>query len=190
MSICATCLQNIVFIKANKNNRNLTAHARPKVFWYKSYKSLELSKIIKTDLQDYIESPNQEQEWDNFLFQSHLTKNLATYRNHSCIFLVQCYKIGTSQIRNRKSGIITQLILNISFSENSLKMVGVRPLLIWNIFIAKIRKFLMCITTDLSVSKSFSKDDVLSFYAIPGHLLCKLYYSLCDCETSILVDNS
>ena len=48
----------------------------------------------------------------------------------------------------------------------------------------------MCITTDLSVSKNFSKDDVLSFYAIPGHLSCKLYYSLCDCETSIPVDNS
>ena len=34
-------------------------------------------------LQNYIKSRNQKQKWYNFQFQSNLTRNPATYRNHS-----------------------------------------------------------------------------------------------------------
>ena len=74
---------------------------------------------------------------------------------------------------NRELKTVTQVILNtLHFEKNSLKMVGVRSLNFLESTAAKIYRFLIRIGTDLSVSRSFSKDNVLSLHTMRRHLSC------------------
>ena len=74
---------------------------------------------------------------------------------------------------NRELKTVTQVILNtLHFEKNSLKMVGVRSLNFLESPAAKIYRFLIRIGTDLSVSRSFSKDNVLSLHTMRRHLSC------------------
>ena len=54
-------------------------------------------------------------------------------------------------------------------------MIAVGSLLTLKISVARICRFLMCIGTDLSISKSFSKDDVLPLYTMRRQLYYLLY---------------
>ena len=53
-------------------------------------------------------------------------------------------------------------------------MLGVRFLLSLERSAARTGRFLMCIGTDLSVSKSFPKDDALSLHTIHRQLFLKM----------------
>ena len=74
---------------------------------------------------------------------------------------------------NRELKTVTQVIPNtLHFEKNSLKMVGVKSLNFLESPAAKIYRFLICIGTDLSASRRFSKDNVLSLHTMRRHLSC------------------
>ena len=79
---------------------------------------------------------------------------------------------------NRELRSVMQIILTLCFEKISLKMVGTRSLLSLKNSVARICRFLMCIGTDLSVSKSFSKADVLSMYTMRRHLWFRCFVLL------------
>ena len=68
-------------------------------------------------------------------------------------------------------------LLSVLFAIVSLKMEGDRSLLTMKISVARIYMFIMCLGADLPVSKSFSKEDVLSLHTLRRHLSCKWFIS-------------
>ena len=72
---------------------------------------------------------------------------------------------------NKELRRMTRVILNTSnFEKNPLAMVGARSLISLESPAARTCRFLISIGTDLSVSKSFPKDDVLSLHTMRRHL--------------------
>ena len=75
---------------------------------------------------------------------------------------------------NRELRRMAQVLLNTSnFEKNQLKIVGVRSLISLESPATRTCRSLMCIGTDLSVSKSFPTGDVLSLHTMRRHLSCK-----------------
>ena len=71
----------------------------------------------------------------------------------------------------------SELIRKLKFASGrwkmSLKMEGDTFRYTWDIFVANICRFLVCIVTDFSFSTSFSKDDNLSTFNRRKHLHCR-----------------
>ena len=74
-------------------------------------------------LQNYIESRNQKQKWYNFQFQSNVTRNPATYRNHS----VELYAKWTNwYLYTQKANLPIKLNSKESLTETNLNIKNKR----------------------------------------------------------------